>query len=58
MYKTCACKGIGDLHATHSITIYYIREKIYIYIYKIIAFKICMQLGCVDAANGFGICKK
>jgi hypothetical protein len=21
MYKTCACKGIGDLHATHSITV-------------------------------------
>ena len=21
MYKTCACQGIGDLHATHSITV-------------------------------------
>ena len=55
MYKICAFKGIGDLHATHSITVCTIKDKC---IYKIVAFKVRMQLGCVDTANGFGICKK
>ena len=55
MYKTCACKGIGDFHATHSITVCTIEENC---IYKIVAFKVRMQLGCVDTAKGFGICKK
>jgi hypothetical protein len=55
MYKICAFKGIGDLHATHSITVCTIKDKC---IYKIVAFKVHMQLGCVDTANGYGICKK
>ena len=30
MYKTCFCKGIGDLYATHSITVCTIQKKMYI----------------------------
>ena len=33
MYKTCVCKGIGDLYATHSIIVCAILIHIYIYIY-------------------------
>ena len=57
MYKTCVCKGIGDLYATHSITVCTIEEKMYI-VCKISAFQVHMQLGCVDTANGYGVCKK